>query len=243
MITMMAEQLASLPASLSEPSKHFVSVESRIMEKPSECRLVRLLNFQARFCSIVNIDELCFIMDSINTGTMCGSFVVRWLVPSALVDDIMKSSKSVDQSFYEEFKIASLTLDGMWLYMNEAELEVMWLNLSNSKLVDQFHIMHKQIVLELKIQNAPRDDLSQCLMNQYPNLRKDASIFLSEAIVKLHFPPSGFFVDFEMLRFIVTKFGSECLKDVMMSYCKYMPGFIKQLTAQQLLDLLPIPVI
>ena len=81
----------------------------------------------------------------------------------------------------------------------ETELEVMWIHMSNAKFIDQFQIIRKQIALELKLQNPLLDDLSQCLMNQHPNLQKDASIFLSNAILIFPFPPSGFFLDFYML--------------------------------------------
>ena len=126
--------------------------------------------------------------------------------------------------------------------MSEAELEVMWIHKNSAKLVDQFQIIHKQIVHELhelQFQNTPIDELSQCLINQQPNLQKDASNFLS--LVILTFPGSGFFLDFDMLSIIVNEFGSDCLRDVMMSYCKFMSGFIEQLSVQQLLDLPPVP--
>ena len=171
------------------------------------------------------------------------SFIIRWLVPSALVDDIMKSTGNLDQSFYQEYKITSLTLDGMWLHMGEAQLEVMWIHMNNAKLIDQFQNIHKQIILELKLQNTPVDELSHCLMNQHPNLQKNASTFLSEAILTTFPSPSEFFLDFNMLAVIIKEFGSDCLRDVMMSYCKFMLDFIEQLTVQQLLDLPPAPTV
>ena len=129
----------------------------------------------------------------------------------------------------------------MWLYVGEAELETMWLHVSNAILIDRYNTLRKQIVFELKIKNMPIDKLSQRLMNHYPILRKDTSHILSQAIMQYTFPPPGSFIDFEILSLIVKQFGSNCLKDVMISYCKYMSVFIKQLTAQQLLDSSPIP--
>ena len=214
--------------------KHFKIAQCKIMEEPSNHTLENLLSFRTRFCTTTHSSEVCFIMSEVNTETK-GSFTVSWLVPP----DIMKSVGNLDQSFYHENKITSLTLDGMWLHMSEAELEVMWKHMSSAKLIDQFKIINKQIVLELKLQNTPTDELSQCLMNQHPNLQKDASIYLSEAILTFPFPPSGFFLDFDMLSIVSKQFGSDCLRDVMMSYCKFMSGFIKQLTVQQLPDLLP----
>ena len=221
-------------------SKYFKIAQCKIMEEPSNYKLETLFSFRTRFCTTANFSEVCFIMSKINTETE-DSFTVSWLVPQTLITDIMKSVRNLDQSFYQEFKIISLTLDGWWLHMSEAEPEVMWIHMSNAKLVNQFQIIHKQIVHELKLQNTPLDELSQSLMNQHPNLQKDASISLSEAISTFPFPPSGFFLDFDMLSIIIKEFGSDCLRDVMMSYCKFMSGFVKQLSVQQLLDLPPVP--
>jgi hypothetical protein len=220
--------------------KRFKIARCKIMEEPSNYELETLLSFQTRFCTTTSSSEVYFIMSEINTETK-GSFIVNWCVPQTLITDILKCTRNVDQSFYQEFKITSLTLDGMWLHMSESELEVMWMHTSNAKLNDQFQNMHKQIVLELKFQNTPVDELSRCLMNQHPNLQKDASFFLSKAMLTFPFPPSGFFLDFDMLSIIIQKLGSDCLRDVMMSYCKFMSGFVKQLTVQQLLDLPPVP--
>ena len=235
--------IGSMSAIQSTDFKHFKIAQCKIMEEPSNYTLEKLFSFRTRFCTITNCSEVYFIMSEVNTETE-GSFTINWLVPPTLVTNIIKSSRNYDQfeSFYEENKITSLTLDGMWLHMSEAELKVMWIHMSNAKLINnQFQIMHKQIVLELKLQNTPTNELSQCLMNQHPNLQKDASIFLSEVILTFPFPPSGFFLDFGMLSIIIQEFGSDCLRDVMMSYCSLMSGFIKQLTVHQLLDLLHVP--
>ena len=235
-----AQQLITLSAVQLQPSKYSI-IKCRVKKKPLQYKFEKLFNFQTGFCTIAEVSEseFFFVMDEVATE-MSGSFTVSWLVPPAFISDIMKSSRNVDHSLYHRFNITSLTLDGMWLHVNEAKLEVMWVYMSSAKLIDQFQIINKQIVLELKIQNTPMDELSQYLMNQHPNLHKDASIFLSEAILTFRFPPSGFFLDFDMLGIIIKRFGSDCLRDVMMSYCNFMSGFIKQFTVKQLLDLPPI---
>ena len=232
-----AQQLINLSA---KPSEDYSTAKCIIMEEPSQYTVDKLLSFRSRFCCIVDLSEAHFVMDEVNIE-MSDSFTVSWLVPSSLISYIMMSTRNIDQSFYQGYKITSLTLDGMWVYISEAELEAMWLQVSNAKLVDRYRAIHKQIVLELKMENTPIDEISQCLMNHYPILQKDTSFILSRAIMKYPFPPSGSFIDFEMLSLIVKQFGSNCLKDVIVSYCNYMSVFIKQSTAQQLLDLLPIP--
>ena len=238
--TTIKQLIDHLPGQAKVPPK-FSLIEAKIGENAGEYTLEQLNTIRKRYCSELRLSEIVFHLLAVIDSN---SFIVRWLVPSALVDDIIvKSVRNVDQSFYRESKITSLTLDGMWLYVSEAELKVMWIHTSTAKLINnQFQIIHKQIVLELKLQNTPIDELSQCLMNQQPNLQKDASIFFSKAILSFPFPPSGFFIDSGMLSIIVKEFGSDCLRDVMMSYYKFKLSFIKQLTVQQLLDLPPIPI-
>ena len=107
-----------MPPIPSGTSKYFVSVQSRNREGPSDCTLAKLLNFQARFCNIVNIDEVCFIMDKIEAKT-CDSFIVKWYVPSSIAMELLKSANQLDleqTELFQEMNIASLQLRGMWLY-------------------------------------------------------------------------------------------------------------------------------
>ena len=233
--------IGSMTTIQSTDFKHFKIAQCKIKEEPSNYKLETLFNFRTGFCTTANFSEVCFIMNEVN-AKIEGSFIISWLASSAFINNnSMKSVRNLDQSFYQEYKITSLTLDGMWLHMSEAELEVMWMHMSSAQLIDQFQIIHKQIILELKLQSTPKDELSQCLMNLHPNLQKDTSIVLSETILTFPFSPSGFFLDFDMLSVIIQKFGSDCLRDVMISYCKFMSVFSKQLTVQQLLDLPPVP--
>ena len=236
--TTIKQLIDHFPGQTEIPPK-FSLIEAKIGDDASKCTLEQLNRLRKRYCSKVKLSDIVFHLVAVVESN---SFIVRWIVLSAIIEDIVKSTRNVDQSFYQEYKITSLTLDGMWLHMMEAELDVMWIHMSNAKFIDQFQIIRKQVALELKLQNPILDDLSQCLMNQQPNLQKDASIFLSEAILIFPIPSSGFFLDFYMLSNIIVKeFCSDCLRDVMMSYCKSISGFIKQLTVQQLLDLPPVP--
>ena len=233
-----AQQLISLSAFQSEHWKHFVAAKCTIMEEPSHCRLEKLLQFRTRFCKIARFSEVCFIMDEVNVE-ISGSFTVSWLVPSALVSDvIVKCARYVDQSFYQEYKITSLTLDGVWLFLSESEIDAMWLKMhvGDTEFNDQFHIMHKQILCEVDGigRSTATDKLSSYLMDQQPILQRDVSVKLSEAILSPNFPIS--LIDFRMLTIVIELFGSDCLKRVMESYCHFM-STLEQLN---IIDLSPI---
>ena len=71
-----------------------------------------LLKFQTKFCSMININKVCFVMGEVQKK-MSGSFNVSWHIPSAAVSYVVKFTRNIFPSFYQEYKITSLTLDGM----------------------------------------------------------------------------------------------------------------------------------
>ena len=239
-----AQQLISIgrmSTTQSTDLKIFKIARFKIMEEPSNCRLEELLNFQTRFCTTTKLDEIYFIMVEVNTETK-GSFTVSWLISPALNADIMKSVRNLAESFYQENKITSFTLDGMWLFLSESEIDAMWskMHVGGTELIDQFHIMHKQILYELDGigRSTATDKLSSYLMDQQPTLQRDVSINMSKAILSPNFPISV--IDFRMLTIVIELFGSDCLKRVMESYCHFMSIFVRQSTTEQLINLPPI---
>ena len=224
-----------LPGQVKIPP-NFSLIEAKIGEDASKCTLEQLNRIRKRYCSEVQLSEIVFHLVAVVESN---SFIVRWLVPSALVDDIVKSTRTIDQSFYHEYKIISLTLDGMWLLLSESEIDAMWLKMrvGDTKFNDQFRIMHNQILCEVDGigRSAATDKLSSYLMDQQPTLQRDASVNISEAILSPNFPISV--IDFRMLAIAIELFGSDCLKRVMESYCHFMSTFVKQSTLEQLLHL------
>ena len=232
--TTIKQLIDHLPGQTEIPPK-FSLIEAKIGQNASECTLEQLNIIRKRFCSEVKLSEIVFHLVAVIESN---SFIVRWLVPSILVSDVMKSTRTIDQTFYQNYKIASLTLNGMWLYTSTTELEVMSLhNMNRAKLIDRCHTIHRQIVFELKMNMISTDELSQCLMNKHPNLQKDMSVILSKAIMDPFFLPSESFIDFELLNIVIVHFGSNYLKLVMESYCNIMSVFTEQSVMQLLVDL------
>ena len=238
-----AQQLIYVPAVQSKHSEYFKIAKCRFMEEPSHYRLEKLFDFQSRFCMIANFSEVCFVMGEVS-AEMSGSFTVSWLVPSALISALTKSTRNITQSIYQEYEITSLTLDGMWLLLSEAEIDAMWSQMyaSDPKFKNQFYIMYKQIMCELEIGGISEHQLSTYLIKQRPKLQSNASVHLNEAFLKRNFPLSV--LDFRILKIIIERFGSDCLKKVMQSYCNCITSiYTKQSTAQQLIDLHVFPVL
>ena len=236
--TTIKQLIDHLPGQTEIPPK-FSLIKAKIGRNASECTLEELNTIRKRFCSEVKLSEIVFHLVAVVESN---SFIVRWLVPSALIDDVVKSIRNVDHSFYQEFKITSLILDGMWLFLTAAEVDVMWskMDVGDKKFTDQFHIMHKQILYEVDGigRSTATDKLSSYLMDQQPTLQRDLNVKISKAILSPNFPVS--LINFRALTIVIELFGSNCLKRVMESYCHFMSTFIKQSTLEQLVDLPPI---
>ena len=216
----------------------FSLIEAKIGRDASKCTLEHLNNIRKRYCCEVKLSEIVFHLVAVLDSN---SFIVRWIIPSALVSDIMKSTGNIKQNLYQECKITSFTLDAMWLHISEPEIGTMFsqVHLGDTKIKDLFHTMYKQIVCELKIGKISEDELSSYLMERQPKLQRDAGLHLCKAFLEYKFPLS--LVDFGVLTIIIERFGSDCLKSVMTSYCNCVSiSHTKQSTAQQLIGLSPV---
>ena len=229
------EQLRGhLPGEPEVPPK-FSLMKAKIGKDPSKYTLEEVNTIRKQYCSKLKLSEIVL---HLLTFKESNSFTVWWVVPSALVSDIMKSARNIDQSFYQEYKIISLTLDGMWIFLSDAEIDVMW---HPKDFESQFLTMYRQIVCELEVQEISEIELSSYLMDQNPKLQSNASIQLSEAFLKHEFPFSV--LDFRVLSIVIDKFGSDCLKSVMKSFSQnYLKSiYTRESTAEQLVSLPPIP--
>jgi hypothetical protein len=119
--TTIKQLIDHLPGQAEVPPK-FSLIEAKIGENASECTLEQLNTIRKRHCSELRLSEIVFHLLALVDSN---SFIVRWLVPSAIVSDIMKYARTIDQSFYQECRITSLTLDEMWLFLSEAEIDGM----------------------------------------------------------------------------------------------------------------------
>ena len=230
--TTIKQLLNHLPGQLEIPPK-FSLLEAKIGQDASKCTLEQIDTIRRRYCIELQLSKVVLHLVAVAESN---SFIIRWLVPADLILRIVKSTRDMKLDLFEECKITSLTLDGMWLYMNEAEIKTMWLNVTDTRINDLFHAIYKRIVYELKIEEISVAQLSQFLMDQQPNLPIEASIALSEAFISHSFSPCV--MDFEMLDIIIEQFGSDFSKNVMQSYCSYMSVFAKHSTAKWLINLM-----
>ena len=222
-----------LPSQLLIPSK-FSLVEAKIGQDANECTWEQIGIIKSRYCTDLHSSEMVL---HLITGGDSNSFIVKWLISSDLIPAFMKFTRTMDHTFFKQHKITSLTLDGMWLHMSETEIVASWLQVNDTNISNCFHLIHKQIVFEIKAEDISVEELSYYLIDKYPNLSKDDGFCLSKAFMSDHpYPPC--FADYKMLNIFVQQFGSVLLKRKMELYLIYMSNFMKYSNAQQLADLL-----
>ena len=175
---------------------NFSLIGAKIGQDASKCTLEQLNSIRKKYCSEVKLSEIVFHLVAVIESN---SFIVRWLVPSFLVYDIMKYTRDIEQTLYQECHITSLTLDSMWLFISEAEIDKMWsqMRVSNAKIRHRFRTMCKQIVFELENGEVSEHELSSCLIAHLTKLQSNVSLYLSKAFLKHYFSSSC--VDFRIL--------------------------------------------
>ena len=183
--TTIKQLINHLPGQPEIPPK-FSLIEAKVGQNASECTLEQLNTIRKRYCSEVKLSEIVFHLVAIVESN---SFIVRWLIPSVLVSDVVRSTENVNQSFYHEYKITSLTLDGIWHFMSKTESDTMWsrLHVSDTRFENQFNTMYKQIVYELEVGQIKGHELSsyfkKVLLQVHLNLYKAVNCTATNKLV------------------------------------------------------------
>ena len=165
------------------PSK-FSLMEAKVGQDASKYTLEQIDMVKRRYCSELQLPDIVLCLIAVAEAN---PFIIRWVVPLDLTLTFITATKV---NFFGEYNITSLTIEGVWLYMSEAEIDAMWLHVNNSILNDHFRTIYKQIVHVQKIRKISVNELSQYLMDQQLNLSEEAIHQLSKAFKKYDpFPP------------------------------------------------------
>ena len=232
--TTIKQLINQLHSQLEVPSK-FSLIEAKIGQDASECTLEQVDVIKKQYCSELHLSEMMLHLNAV-ADLKFNSFIVKWLISSDIIPTIMKFTRAMKLNFFDEHKITSLTLDGMWLHMSEVEIAAMWQQVNDTKINNCFRLIHKQIVFEIKAEELSVEELCHCLTDQQPNLSEAAGICVSKAFMDMDpYPPC--FADYEILNIFVQEFGSVLLKKKMRLYHTYMSEFVKYSSAQELANL------
>ena len=86
----------------------FSKLRAKIDEDPSTYTLFDLDQLRKRFCSGIKLTDVVLVLIGLETAN---SFIVEWLIPSALVPQLMESVKKLEFGFYLREPILEMTVD------------------------------------------------------------------------------------------------------------------------------------
>ena len=202
--------------------KTFSLLEAKIGQDAGKCTLKKVNAIRVRYCGEVKLSKIIFHLVAI---TKSNSFIVKWVVPSVIVADLIASTRTIERSFFQENAIISLSLNKTWLYDE-----------TTSTAIAQFSSLHEQTQFELSESKRSVEDLALCLAEKLTSLEEGDSIHIIELILKKSLLSVA---DFAILNFIVQKFGSDKLKENMQTYVDGITITAKQITVQKMMDLMP----
>ena len=113
-------------------------------------------------------------------------------------------------------------------------------------LEEQFSCLHKRLVNELSKGDTSVEEVLQVLTMLPLKLRREYQSRIQNMLPELedkkfvdnlfyHLNPLFTFIDYELLQYLVSKFGSQGLKQEMMSYTEKMQAFKKVTTIDELI--------
>ena len=97
---------------IEDPSVNFTELRIHFGEDPTKCNLERLDRFRKRYCSRHKLSELVMVLIHLKPG----SFIAFWQIPTALISDITESVIQIDDLFFGEEKILSISVAGKQIF-------------------------------------------------------------------------------------------------------------------------------
>ena len=107
------KQLMDIWPGQQEIPPNFSKLRAKIDEDPSTYTLYELDQLRKRFCSGVKLTDIVFVLIGLETAN---SFIIEWLIPSALVPQLMEFARQLDFGFYLREHILKMTVDEIQIF-------------------------------------------------------------------------------------------------------------------------------
>ena len=103
------KQLMDVWPGQQEIPPNFSKLRAKIDKDPTTFTLYQLDQLRRRFCSAVKLTEFVSVFIGLHTANY--KFIVEWLIPSALVPQLVESARQLDFGFYLRDRILKMTVD------------------------------------------------------------------------------------------------------------------------------------
>ena len=95
---------------------NFSQLKATIDEDPTSYTLYALDQLQKRYCCELKLTDLVFVIIGLKNLNF---FIVEWLIPSALVPELVESAKKVDIGFYHRERILKVVVGEKQIFCTE----------------------------------------------------------------------------------------------------------------------------
>ena len=102
------KQLMSVWPGQQEIPPTFSKLRAKIDEDPSAYTLYDLDQLRKRFCSGVKLSDIVLVLIGLETSN---SFIAEWLIPSALIPQLIESARELDYGFYLQKRVLKMSVD------------------------------------------------------------------------------------------------------------------------------------
>ena len=102
------EQLMNIWPGKQEIPPTFSKLRAKIDENPSKYTLYELDQLRRRFCKKIKLTDVVFVLIGLD---IANSFIAEWLIPSALVPQLMESARELDFGFCLQERILKMSVD------------------------------------------------------------------------------------------------------------------------------------
>ena len=106
--TTVKQLMDHMPGQLEEVPPNFSKMRAKIDEDPATYTLYELDQLRKRYCCELKLTDIVLVLIGLE---MTNSFIAEWLIPSALVPQLMESARKVDFGFYLRERILKMTVD------------------------------------------------------------------------------------------------------------------------------------
>ena len=91
-------------------------MQTKIDENPSEYTLYQLDQLRKRYCCELKLTDLVLVLIRLEEST---SFIVEWIIPSALVPQLMESARNINLGFYLQEHILKVTVNEKQIFSGQ----------------------------------------------------------------------------------------------------------------------------
>ena len=112
--TTVKQLMDHLSGQYDEVPPNFSKMKAKIDEDPSIYTLYQLDQLRKRYCCELKLTDVVLILIGLEMAT---SFVVEWLIPSAIVPQLIESAKQLDFGFYHNEHIVQITVDEKQIFL------------------------------------------------------------------------------------------------------------------------------